>query len=98
MVHVSNHPLIRHKLALLRNRATGSADFRRMVSELTVLLTYEATMDLKVRPATVETPVTGATVEILAETIGLVPILRAGLGMVDGVWHVLSHAEVWHIG
>lgn len=98
MTHVSNHPLIRHKLALLRNRATRSHDFRSLVRELAMMLTYEATADLAVRPAVVETPVSAASVEILGETVGLVPVLRAGLGMVDGVWQVLPQAEVWHIG
>jgi uracil phosphoribosyltransferase len=69
-----------------------------MVREITVLLTYEATGDLDLRPATIETPVSVANVEILGVRVGLVPILRAGLGMVDGVWQVLADAEVWHIG
>jgi uracil phosphoribosyltransferase len=96
--YVSGHPLILHKLHLLRGRATEPKKFRELVRELGVLLAYEATADLALEPISVETPL--ATIEAgqLGERVGLVPILRAGLGMVEGVWEVLPMAEVWHIG
>jgi uracil phosphoribosyltransferase len=96
--HVSGHPLIQHKLHLLRGRATEPKKFRELVRELGVLLAYEATADLALLPATVETPLASVEGRQLGDRVGLVPILRAGLGMVDGVWEVLPMAEVWHIG
>jgi uracil phosphoribosyltransferase len=95
---VSGHPLIQHKLRLLRDRATEPKKFRELVRELGVLLAYEATADLALVPSTVETPLAQVEAYHLADTVGLVPILRAGLGMVEGVWEVLPMAEVWHIG
>ncbi len=97
-VFVSNHPLIRHKLTLLRRASTEPKKFRELVRELTWLLAYEALNDLQLIDCPIETPM-GATVgKELAERVGLVPILRAGLGMVDAMLEVLPMAEVWHIG
>jgi uracil phosphoribosyltransferase len=94
----SPHPLVAHKLALLRNKDTEPKKFRELVREMAALLTYEATLDLLSRPIEVQTPLAvTAGVEVQAK-IGLVPILRAGLGMVEGVWALLPSAEVWHIG
>lgn len=97
-VHVSNHPLIRHKLTLLRDRNTEPKKFRELVREIAILLAYEATQDLAVEPVEVQTPLAVASGYELREPIGLVPILRAGLGMVEGIWEMMPSAEVWHIG
>jgi uracil phosphoribosyltransferase len=97
-VHVSTHPLVQHKLALLRKKDTDSKRFRELVKELAILLAYEATADLEVDPYVVETPLEAAKGFRLKGDIGLVPILRAGLGLVDGVWEMMPSAEVWHIG
>ena len=97
-VYPSSHPLIRHKLTLLRNRLTEPKKFRELVGEVAAMLAYEATQDLVLSPVSIETPLTGMKTEMLAENIGLVPILRAGLGMVNGIWDVLPQAEVWHLG
>ncbi len=97
-VFVSPHPLVAHKLTLLRDVETNPKKFRELVRELAGLLAYEATMDLSTDPSEVQTPLTTTTGAILKEKVGLVPILRSGLGMVEGVWEILSSAEVWHIG
>jgi len=97
-VYASSHPLIRHKLTLLRDRRTEPKKFRELVGEVAAMLAYEATQDLVLSPVTIETPLTSMQTEMLAENIGLVPILRAGLGMVNGIWGVLPQAEVWHLG
>jgi uracil phosphoribosyltransferase len=97
-VHVSPHPLVAHKLAKLRSVDTGPKKFRELVRELAALLTYEATQDLLTRPVEVRTPMAPSQGFELQEKIGLVPILRAGLGMVEGVWELMPSAEVWHIG
>lgn len=97
-VHVSNHPLIRHKLSLLRSVETGPKKFRELIRELAILLAYEATADLALTETEVTTPLSRARGYTLAEKIGLVPILRAGLGMVEGIWEMMPSAEVWHIG
>ena len=97
-VFVSPHPLVAHKLSLLRNRDTEPKKFRALVKELAALLTYEATLDLATSPIQVETPLAIMKGQELQEKIGLVPILRAGLGMVEGVWELMPTAEVWHIG
>jgi uracil phosphoribosyltransferase len=95
---VSNHPLIRHKLCRLRNVKTEPKKFRELVRELGGLLAYEATADLVTTPTEVQTPMGMAQSWELKEKIGLVPILRAGLGLVEGVWELMPSAEVWHIG
>jgi len=94
----SSHPLVKHKLTRLRDKNTESKKFRELVRELGALLTYEATIDLVTTPVSVETPMATTHGEDLKDKIGLVPILRSGLGMVEGVWELMPSAEVWHIG
>ena len=97
-VYVSGHPLIQHKLARLRDKHTEPKKFRELIREISILLAYEATQDLGLSPITVETPMGAAHCAQLTETVGLVPVLRAGLGMVEGIWEMMPGAEVWHIG
>lgn len=97
-VRISRHPLIQHKLTLLRDKQTEPKKFRELVREIAILLAYEATQDLAVSPMLVETPMGQAQGHKLEDHIGLVPILRAGLGMVEGIWEMMPSAEVWHIG
>jgi len=97
-VYASSHPLVAHKLGRLRDRTTEPKNFRELVREIAALLAYEATADLTVRPRELDTPLARTTGAELSETIGLVPILRAGLGMVEGFWELMPSAEVWHIG
>lgn len=97
-VHVSTHPLVKHKLTLLRDKNTDSKRFRELIREITLLIAYEALTDLEVCPKEIETPLTTTMGYKLAEPIGLVPILRSGLGMVEGIWEMIPSAEVWHIG
>jgi len=97
-VYESNHPLVAHKLSRMRDKNTNPKKFREFVREIAALLTYEATADLQTIPRELETPLTKTTGQELQEKIGLVPILRAGLGMVEGVWELMPSAEVWHIG
>lgn len=97
-VYQSNHPLVKHKLTKLRDKATKPKKFRELIREIAMLLAYEATADLALADMQVETPMGVASGVLLREKIGLVPILRAGLGMVDGVWEMMPSAEVWHIG
>lgn len=94
----SNHPLVAHKLSILRDKDTPSSTFRKLLREISVLMTYEATADLFINPIKIQTPLSVANGAELVENIGLVPILRAGLGMVEGVWELMPSAEVWHIG
>lgn len=97
-VHVSNHPLIRHKVTKMRDVRTEPKKFRELIREVAILLAYEATSDLALGEVSVTTPLQNATGWKLKEKIGLVPILRAGLGMVEGFWEMMPTAEVWHIG
>ncbi len=97
-VFESNHPLVKHKLTRLRDKNTKPKKFRELVRELGALLTYEATADLATRQVDITTPMAPTQGEDLKEKIGLVPILRAGLGIVEGVWELMPSAEVWHIG
>ena len=97
-VFASQHPLVAHKLSRLRDRSTEPKKFRELVREIAALLAYEATADLLTVPRQVETPLAKMTGAELQEKIGLVPILRAGLGMVEGFWELMPTAEVWHIG
>jgi uracil phosphoribosyltransferase len=97
-VFPSPHPLVAHKLSKLRDKHTDPKKFRELVREIAALLTYEATTDLLLQPAQVETPLATMQGKQLLEKVGLVPILRAGLGMVEGVWGLMPSAEVWHIG
>ena len=97
-VHASQHPLVAHKLTRLRDKHTEPKKFRELIREMAALLAYEATADLAVVPRDLETPLIAMTGVELKEKIGLVPILRAGLGMVEGIWELMPTAEVWHIG
>ncbi len=97
-VFASKHPLVAHKLSRLRDVNTDPKKFRELVQEIAALLVYEATADLAVTSREVQTPLTTMTGSELKEKIGLVPILRAGLGMVEGIWELIPGAEVWHIG
>ncbi|HWQ05327.1 MAG TPA: uracil phosphoribosyltransferase [Longilinea sp.] len=97
-VYVSSHPLIAHKLSKMRDIATEPKKFRELVREIAGLLAYEATADLLTSPVDVQTPLALMKGTQLKEKIGLVPILRAGLGMVEGFWELMPSAEVWHIG
>jgi uracil phosphoribosyltransferase len=97
-VHASRHPLVAHKLSRLRDRSTEPKKFRELVREIAALLAYEATADLAIMPREIDTPLTHLVGAELKEKIGLVPILRAGLGMVEGIWGLMPTAEVWHIG
>ncbi len=97
-VHVSDHPLVKHKLTLLRDKNTDPKKFRELIREITLLITYEALRDLEVKPKEIETPLTTTSGYKLAEPVGLIPILRSGLGMVEGIWEMIPSAEVWHIG
>jgi uracil phosphoribosyltransferase len=97
-LHVSSHPAILHKLAVLRDVRTEPKKFREVVRELSWLLGYEALADVGVRPLTVRTPLEEMVGAELADRIGLIPILRAGLGMVDAMLELMPTAEVWHLG
>ena len=97
-VFESQHPLVKHKLSRLRDIKTEPKKFRELVREIAALLAYEATADLATMPRELETPLAKITGQELQEKIGLVPILRAGLGLVEGFWELMPSAEVWHIG
>ncbi len=94
----SPHPLAKHKLTLLRRKTTEPKKFRELIGELSSMLIYEATQDIQVETLEIETPLTTMHGTHASEKVGLVPILRAGLGMVDGAWRVIPQAEVWHLG
>ena len=98
-VYVMDHPLVAHKLTIMRDKRTSTKDFRELVSEIGMLITYEATRDLPLTTKHVETPICGAEMPTLAgKKIAVVPILRAGLGLVDGVLRLIPSARVAHIG
>jgi len=97
-VFASTHPLVHHKLSRLRDKETKPKKFRELVREISALLAYEATADLATTPVTIQTPLAETPGQDLKEKIGLVPILRSGLGMVEGIWSLMPSAEVWHIG
>jgi uracil phosphoribosyltransferase len=97
-VHISDHPLVKHKITLLRDQRTEPKKFREILREIAVLIAYEATADLTTEAVTVMSPLGEAHGHQLRERVGLVPILRAGLGMVEGIWNLMPNAEVWHIG
>ena len=97
-VYESKHPLVKHKLSRLRDKKTEPKKFRELVREISALLAYEATADLTTTPRELETPLAKMMGQELQEKIGLIPILRAGLGMVEGIWELMPVAEVWHIG
>ena len=98
-VHVMDHPLVAHKLTIMRDKNTSVKDFRELVSEIGMLITYEATRDLPLTTKQIETPICEAEMPTLAgKKIAVVPILRAGLGLVDGVLRMVPSARVAHIG
>jgi len=97
-VFESHHPLILHKLSRLRDVKTDPKKFRELVQEIAALLVYEATTDMALTQREVQTPLAKMMGYELKERIGLVPILRAGLGMMEGIWELMPSAEVWHIG
>ena len=93
-----HHPLIQHHLTRLRHQTTAPIEFRNLIRRVAVLLAYEATKDLQTQPREVETPLVVTEGSALKQSVGLVPILRAGLGMVDAVLDLIPQAEVWHLG
>ena len=98
-VKIIDHPLIQHKLSLIRNKATGSKEFRELVEELALLMGYEVTHDLPLEEVEIETPIGPTTAKVIAgKKVAIVPILRAGLGMVDGMLKLIPAAKVGHIG
>ena len=98
-VHIMNHPLVAHKLTIMRDKNTSVKDFRELVSEIGMLITYEATRDLPMEEVEIETPITMAKTKVLAgRKLALVPILRAGMGMLDGMLTLLPAAKVGFIG
>jgi len=98
-VHVLDHPLIQHKVTLIRDSSTGSKEFRELVEEVALLMTYEVTRDLPLKEVEIKTPVARAKSNVISgKKVGVVPILRAGLGMVDGVLKLIPAAKVGHIG
>lgn len=98
-VHVLNHPLIQHKISLIRDKNTCSKDFRELVEEIAMLMGYEVTRNFPLKDVEIETPVAKATVKMLAsKDVAIIPILRAGLGMVNGMLNIMPTAKVGHIG
>lgn len=98
-ITITNHPLIQHKLSILRDKKTPSKEFRALIGEIAMLMCYEATRDLQLEDVEVETPITKATVKHLSgKKLAIVPILRAGLGMVDGIEALIPSARIGHIG
>ena len=98
-VIVTDHPLIQHKLTLMRDENTGSKDFRQLLTEITMLMGYEITRNLPLEDEEIKTPVVKATCKVLqGKKLGIVPILRAGLGMVDGLVNLIPAAKIGHVG
>lgn len=98
-LHVIDHPLIQHKLTIMRDKSTGTKYFRELLNEISLLMGYEITRDLPLRDVEIETPITKMTGKSIAgKTLAIVPILRAGLGMVDGLIDLVPVAKVGHIG
>ena len=98
-VMIMDHPLIQHKIGIIRRQETGSKDFRQLISEIAMLMCYEATRDLKLQDVEIQTPICKMTAKELAgKKLAVVPILRAGLGMVDGMLSMIPAAKVGHIG
>jgi uracil phosphoribosyltransferase len=98
MLHLSQHPLLLHRLGILRDQATPSPQFRRMVREIAQLLFWEASRDLCLETCSVRTPLADCPAQRLSQRIGLAPILRAGLGMADAIVELVPDAQVWHLG
>ncbi len=98
-VHVFNHPLIQHKLTIMRQTSTGPKEFRELLEEISMLMVYEVTRDLPTIDVEIETPICKTTQKMLAgKKLGIVPILRAGLGMVDGIMNMVPACRIGHIG
>ena len=98
-VHILDHPLLQHKLSILRDENTGVKEFREVVSEIATLMCYEATRDLPLEEVEIKTPITtGRFNTIAGKKLAIVPVLRAGLGMVDGILTLIPNAKVGHIG
>lgn len=98
-VHVCDHPLVQHKISLLRDKNTGAKEFRELVSEISMFMCYEATRDLPLKQVQIETPLALATASIISgRKVAFVPIMRAGLGMVDGALALVPAAKVGHVG
>lgn len=98
-LHIVNHPMVQHKLTIMRNKNTGTKDFRELLKEIGMLMGYEVTRDLPLSPIEIETPICKMTAcEISGKKLAIVPILRAGLGMADGILELLPVAKVGHIG
>ena len=98
-VHVMDHPLIQHKVSLMRDKETGTKEFRELLNEISMLMAYEVTRDLPLRTVEIETPICCAQTKVIAgKKLAIVPILRAGLGMVEGIMSLVPAAKVGHIG
>ena len=98
-VLVMDHPLIQHKVSLMRDKETGTKEFRELLNEISMLMSYEVTRDLPLREVEIETPICRAQTKVIAgKKLAIVPILRAGLGMVDGIMSLVPSAKVGHIG
>ena len=98
-VLVMDHPLIQHKVSLMRDKETGTKEFRELLNEISMLMAYEVTRDLPLREVEIETPICRAQTKVIAgKKLAIVPILRAGLGMVDGIMSLVPSAKVGHIG
>ncbi|MCZ2969686.1 uracil phosphoribosyltransferase, partial [Acinetobacter baumannii] len=98
-LYVFDHPLIQHKITYIRDKNTGTKDFRELVDEVASLMAFEITRDLPLKDIEIETPVSKATTKVIAgKKLGLIPILRAGLGMVDGILKLIPAAKVGHVG
>ena len=96
---VMDHPLIQHKIGIIRRTETGTKDFRQLISEIAMLMTYEATRNLELKDREIETPICKTTVkELGGKKLAIIPILRAGLGMVEGMLAIIPSATVGHIG
>lgn len=98
-LHIFDHPLIQHKITLMRDKSTGSKDFRELVKEVSMLMAFEVTRNLPLQEIEIETPICKTKANVLqGEKIGIIPILRAGLGMVDGILQLIPTARVGHVG
>ncbi|MCX7614816.1 MAG: uracil phosphoribosyltransferase [Clostridiales bacterium] len=98
-VHIMDHPLIQHKLSIIRDKTTGVKEFREVINEIAMLLCYEATRDFPLKEVEIETPVAFTKTKVISgKKVAIVPILRAGLGMVDGILNLVPAAKVGHIG
>ena len=98
-LHIINHPMVQHKLSIMRNKETGSKDFRQLLKEISLLMGYEVTRDIPLDPIEIETPICKMTArQVSGRKLAIVPILRAGLGMVEGLLELVPVARVGHIG